>query len=78
MLRVPAHRTLTTNSTYNNTTGCTGNLLKANQLLFNVDFEITAITTNTTTNTTKNYLIYSNYDFKAGSIGVTSIGGSGL
>ncbi len=73
-----SYRTLTTNSTYNNTTGCTGNLLKANQLLFNVDFEITAITTNTTTNTTKNYLIYSNYDFKAGSIGVTSIGGSGL
>ncbi len=73
-----SYRILTTNSTYNNTTGCTGNLLKANQLLFNVDFEITAITTNTTTNTTKNYLIYSNYDFKAGSIGVTSIGGSGL
>ena len=72
------YRVLTTNSAYNNSTGCTANLLKLDQLLFNVDFEITAITTNTTTNTVKNYLIYSNYDFKAGSIGVTSIGGTGL
>jgi len=69
-------RNLSSTVAYNNTTGCTSTLLKADQLFWNVDFEITSQTTNGTT--TKNYLLYSNYDFKAGSIGVTSIGGSGL
>jgi hypothetical protein len=69
-------RSLSSSVAYNNTTGCTSTLLTANQLFWNVDFEITAVTSDNTT--TKNYLLYSNYDFKAGSIGVTSIGGSGL
>jgi hypothetical protein len=69
-------RSLSSSVAYNNSTGCTSTLLTADQLFWNVDFEITAVTTNGTT--TKNYLLYNNYDFKAGSIGVTSIGGSGL
>jgi hypothetical protein len=69
-------RNLSSAVAYNNTTGCTSTLLTANQLFWNVDFEITAVTTSGATS--KNYLLYSNYDFKAGSIGVTSIGGSGL
>ena len=73
-----AYRILTTNIAYNSSAGCVSTLLKADQLLFNVDFEITAVTTNSSTSTVKNYIMYANYDFKAGSIGVTSIGGSGL
>jgi hypothetical protein len=69
-------RSLSSSVAYNASTGCTSTLLTADQLFWNVDFEITAVTTNGTT--TKNYLLYNNYDFKAGSIGVTSIGGSGL
>ncbi len=66
-------RTLATDVAYNTTSGCSATLLPADQLLFNVDFEITA-----RTDTTNYFLMYSNYDFKAGSIGVTSIGGTGL
>ena len=69
-------RSLSSSVAYNNSTGCNATLLKADQLFWNVDFEITAVTTSGATS--KNYLLYSNYDFKAGSIGVTSIGGSGL
>jgi hypothetical protein len=69
-------RSLVANIAYNASTGCTATLLKADQLFWNVDFEISASTTNGTE--TKNFLMYANYDFKAGSIGVTSIGGSGL
>lgn len=68
-----AWRNLTSGVVYDLTNGCSATLLKADQTLFNVDFEITANTGNT-----DYYLAYSNYDFKAGSIGVTSIGGSGL
>ena len=68
-----AWRNLTSGVAYDLTNGCSATLLKADQTLFNVDFEITANTGNT-----DYYLAYSNYDFKAGSIGVTSIGGSGL
>jgi hypothetical protein len=69
-------RSLSSSVAYNNSTGCTSTLLTADQLFWNVDFEITAVTISGATS--KNYLLYSNYDFKAGSIGVTSIGGSGL
>ena len=66
-------RSLAANVPYNLSTGCSATLLTANQLFWNVDFEITA-----NTGTVDYFLAYSNYDFKAGSIGVTSIGGSGL
>jgi hypothetical protein len=69
-------RNLSSTVAYNASTGCNATLLKADQLFWNVDFEITAVTTNGTE--TRNFLLYNNYDFKAGSIGVTSIGGSGL
>ena len=68
-----SYRTLATNVVYDTTNGCSATLLKADQLLFNADFEISA-----NTGTTDYFLMYANYDFKAGSIGVTSIGGSGL
>lgn len=66
-------RSLAANVPYNLSTGCSATLTTANQLFWNVDFEITA-----NTGTVDYFLAYSNYDFKAGSIGVTSIGGSGL
>jgi hypothetical protein len=68
-----AWRNLASNIAYNTTSGCSATLLKVDQLFWNVDFEITA-----NMGTTDYFLAYSNYDFKAGSIGVTSIGGSGL
>lgn len=72
----PAYTVLATNVAYTTASGCTATLPKASQTLFNVDFEITAV--NTVGSVVENYLMYSNYDFKAGSIGVTSIGGSGI